>query len=133
MRYAKKYIENFRFVNRVVWLTVKYHLSIYLCSSQKIGQKITKHASACNISNPNSVLINYQRINKRIDKIVDVLPLRGTCLIRTLVKAEYLRKYEDLFFPIKLGVAINNDGLSAHSWIEDGGGNTLHDTFIKVN
>ncbi len=36
MNYLRKYIKNFSFVNRVVWLTVKYNFVLILLSNKRL-------------------------------------------------------------------------------------------------
>lgn len=133
MRYVRKYIDNFWFVNRVVWLTVRQNIIIYLDNEQKLGRKISEHNSNCNNLNSNTVYKHFRTIENRIDRIIDFLPLRKTCLIRTFVKAEYYKLYLDINLPINLGLAISENELTAHSWITNYKRDSVHRKFIKVN
>ncbi len=133
MRYLRKYIDNFWFVNRVLFLTLKCNFHIVFLSAKNISKIISVHNSNCNILNSNLLFADFRRIDKRIDKIIDVLPFQRTCLLRALIKTDYLRRYAGYYVPINLGVTINDNLLSAHSWIEKEGGYCKCNTFIKVN
>ncbi len=61
------------------------------------------------------------------DRIIDIIFVKSSCLVRSLVKREILIKYNYNTL-ISLGMAIDGGHISAHAWIEESNGRN----FLKV-
>ena len=73
--------------------------------------------------NTNFMLINSKTYSKHIfcefneiDRIVALLPFKGSCLIKSLVKEEYFSN-KGIHFKIELGLNKSDCELLPHAWL----------------
>ena len=117
MRYIRKYIKHFGFVNRVVWLTVKYNVWYIFSSNKQIIKFILYHNSKSSIHSINYNLSFLRDIEMKINTIINYLPIYKTCLIRAIVKATFIQEKFNYFIPISLGISFKDNYIKAHSWL----------------
>ncbi len=123
MKYIVKYFRNFGFVNRVVWLTVKYNVLLVVLSNKQLMRYIQNEKKADGARQSELSEHEIRRIARRVDSVIDRLPLRRSCLIRSLVKKKcFLNLFNAL---IIFGVKCDKGHLIAHAW--------LNNTDIKIN
>jgi len=106
LHYLRKYYENFWFVNRVVWLIIIYILHVNILNSkQLLNCIISLNSKNDKIScDQNSEI--YKAILaklKIIDKLIEILPIKITCLVSSLVKMKILKKFSSNL-SISLGI-----------------------------
>ena len=118
MKLLVKYFKHFGFVNRVVWLTVKYNVLYVISGNKKLLDYILYNNSRANLGNSERRNTkDFILIERRIDQILFFWPLLKTCLIRSMIKTTFFRNRFNYLIPINLGVSIQENNLSAHSWI----------------
>ena len=85
MKYIVKYFRNFGFVNRVVWLTVKYNVLLVVLSNKQLIRYIQNENNAVQEEDSELSERKIRKIARRVDRVIDRLPLRRTCLIRSMI------------------------------------------------
>lgn len=111
-------LKKISFVLIITWLTLKLNIYFLFSSDKEIGALIRKYNSID--QKKEYSYYNYKkvnRINKYIDLVINYLPLRKTCLIRSLVKKEYL-EINNIFVNIFIGVKREDEKIMAHAWID---------------
>ncbi len=116
LHYIRKYVENFGFVNRVVWLSLKYYFFLKLFNSKYIMRFIESCNKIYVIKKTQSY--NQKLILSRIEKVLNLLPINISCILKSIIIHKYLKERYNVHFMIRLGVDIENNGLIAHSWLK---------------
>lgn len=113
-----KIIKILKFVGLIFWLTLKMNFYFLFSNEKKIGSLLQKYNELdySNYFGNNSNISKIKKDIKKIDLIINYLPLKKTCLIRSLVKKEYF-KINNIFIRIMIGVKKENDKMLAHAWI----------------
>ena len=112
LRYIWKYVENFGFVNRVVWLTLKYKIFLLTASNKKIIDHLIHLKSVITEKKHND--INAEGLGVLTKKILGKMPFNVSCLLKSIVLTITLKKYTDIH--IKIGLKYKGNHLVAHAW-----------------
>jgi len=133
MRIIRFIIKYYLLVFNVIWLTFRYNVVYLLSGNKQLLDYIMKLNGLC--SNPNStnseyIVLNYAR---KIDKLMDFIPLPTTCLIRSMVKQSILRK-KGIKVMINLGFLKTPDScLFPHACISYSNNNKSFANLLKIN
>ena len=116
--YIRKYVENFGFVNRVVWLTLWYSLLVIFISNRRLIKVINKRKNNNDkdsfISESDIIKINY--LDRTVDKLIYISPFKISkgCLVRTLVKKSIIKSKFDYDMSMNFFIKFKKNLLFAH-------------------